>query len=190
MFACACAGGGTTRAPPTTSVAGDDSSSDDGATGGGECVPGQQNPCLCEDGSSGVQTCEPDGASYGMCNCFGGAETSAGSSGANQPESSGADSMSSESGPMGDPCMEEPDDDECGLCTKTNCCDELSECAADPACACVLSCIEDSENPDQLAAAMECAGPKNCDTDLGSLLIPLMNIQTCQQNTCATECGA
>jgi hypothetical protein len=183
--ACACAAGSTTQLPPSTSVAdGDtgDDDGDDGETGSGQCVPGQQNPCLCEDGSSGVQTCQPGGGSYGACMCFGG-DTGTSTTGASDVESSGSSSSGSE-GNAPDPCVEQPDDDECTLCTRASCCDELSECWTDPACACMVDCIDASDNPDVLGAASECAGTDFCDTDLGQVLAPLQSIQSCQMANC------
>lgn len=41
------------------------------------CTPGEQQPCSCE-GDAGFQTCAPDGASFGACECAaGGAGTGA-----------------------------------------------------------------------------------------------------------------
>lgn len=51
-----------------------------GAAGDG-CVAGEQIECPCADGSKGVQQCNPDGSSYGSCECSGGAGGSAGSGG-------------------------------------------------------------------------------------------------------------
>lgn len=49
-----------------------------GATGAG-CVAGMRVECPCTDGSTGVQECNPDGLSYGSCECSGGGGTGGGS---------------------------------------------------------------------------------------------------------------
>lgn len=42
----------------------------DGSTGGGmACIPGQVRDCLCVDGSTAEQSCMPDGAGFGECEC-------------------------------------------------------------------------------------------------------------------------
>ena len=46
-----------------------------------------------------------------------------------------------DTGTGGDACAPEADDDECSMCTKTNCCDELTVCTADPDCDCAVQCI-------------------------------------------------
>ena len=43
----------------TSTTAGDTS------TSGGECMPGQTQPCTCPDGSMGMETCSLDGEGYG-----------------------------------------------------------------------------------------------------------------------------
>lgn len=37
------------------------------------CVPGETQPCPCDDGPPGLVTCEPDGAAFGACDCSPGA---------------------------------------------------------------------------------------------------------------------
>lgn len=49
-----------------------------GATGAG-CVAGMRVECPCTDGSTGVQECNPDGLSYGSCECSGGGGAGGGS---------------------------------------------------------------------------------------------------------------
>lgn len=46
---------------------------------GQSCVPGQQSPCACLGGASGVQVCEPSGASLGSCQCSSGGNDAASS---------------------------------------------------------------------------------------------------------------
>lgn len=57
------AGEGTTAQDPT------DPSEGDGSTGGTACIPGQVSDCDCPDGTTGEQTCTPDGAGFGSCVC-------------------------------------------------------------------------------------------------------------------------
>ena len=40
-------------------------------TTGMACTPGEFLPCLCSGGEDGTQTCEPDGFSFGPCECAG-----------------------------------------------------------------------------------------------------------------------
>lgn len=40
-------------------------------TGDPVCEAGKTEACACIDGTSGVQTCESDGASWGECKCLG-----------------------------------------------------------------------------------------------------------------------
>jgi hypothetical protein len=37
------------------------------------CVPGETQPCPCDDGPPGLVTCEPDGTGFGACDCSPGA---------------------------------------------------------------------------------------------------------------------
>ncbi len=37
------------------------------------CVPGETQPCPCEDGLEGLVTCDPQGAGFGECDCSPGA---------------------------------------------------------------------------------------------------------------------
>jgi hypothetical protein len=57
-------------------------------------------------------------------------------------ESSGPDpDTGSESG--GNLCPPEEGDDECSMCTKTNCCPELMACQANADCDCAVDCISE-----------------------------------------------
>lgn len=48
-------------------------------TGSGQlCVPGSSAACTCPTGNMGSQDCNPDGKSYGMCECEGGGSDSNG----------------------------------------------------------------------------------------------------------------
>lgn len=52
----------------TADEPGDPGEGDD-STGGPACIPGEINACLCPDGTPGQQTCTPDGAGFGPCEC-------------------------------------------------------------------------------------------------------------------------
>ena len=85
-----------------------------------------------------------------------------------------------------DVCAPDGDDDECAMCTKDMCCDELNACVdADPNCACVLDCLSMIPNP-QPADAMACAD--DCGANFAGILMPLLAIQTCQMG--CDPCGA
>ncbi len=64
---------------PGTSGEGDDGAAAEGTSSGsaGVCTPGDEISCACTDGSMSTQTCEPDGSSYGECEC-GNADSSGG----------------------------------------------------------------------------------------------------------------
>ena len=90
------------------------------------CVPGKVEVCPCAGGGQGVQTCDPDGQSYGPCDCpdptgMSGDATSSGDSdettsgGGTSSGETGADATSGETGTdgtTGDPPVEceDPDD--------------------------------------------------------------------------------
>jgi hypothetical protein len=38
---------------------------------GGECRPGEEVECVCEDGGVGTEVCDEDGAGWGECECDG-----------------------------------------------------------------------------------------------------------------------
>lgn len=80
------------------------------------------------------------------------------------------------------PCEPEGDDDECAMCVKGMCCDELEACESDPTgqCQCFQACVEMNPGP---AGASACQ--KECETE-GSKTVPaLIN---CSATTCADPC--
>lgn len=60
-----------------------------GGAAGDACVAGEQVECPCTDGSKGVQRCNPDGSSYGRCECSGGPGGAGGSVGSGGDGSGG-----------------------------------------------------------------------------------------------------
>jgi hypothetical protein len=66
------------------------------------CVPGETNLCLCEDTSTGVQSCLEDGAGYGACAC-----------GSVLPDGGDGDVTEEDSDGNGTPSGDETDSDDC-----------------------------------------------------------------------------
>jgi hypothetical protein len=58
------------------------------ASGGNTCTPGAQTSCACLGGKAGIQVCNVDGKSLGMCQCSSGT-ASGGTGGATTSSSSG-----------------------------------------------------------------------------------------------------
>ncbi|MBK8264509.1 MAG: hypothetical protein IPK80_24600 [Nannocystis sp.] len=52
------------------------STSGGSTSGGGACVPGASVACACPNGTMGAQVCNPDGNSFGICECAGGSSGS------------------------------------------------------------------------------------------------------------------
>ncbi|MEZ4450660.1 MAG: hypothetical protein R3B09_14355 [Nannocystaceae bacterium] len=59
---------GTTSSGSTSSGSGS-TSTGTGTSTGGACTPGMSVSCACPDGGTATQTCEPDGMSFGPCEC-------------------------------------------------------------------------------------------------------------------------
>jgi len=99
------------------------------------------------------------------------------------------DSTGTEEGPTtggGAVCEDEPGDDECIMCTKAMCCNELEACAADAGCGCTLECLGELENPG-IPEAMTCA--TECGADFIAISALLIAVQTCRDGMCAEPCG-
>ncbi|MFV8750861.1 hypothetical protein ACNOYE_09965 [Nannocystaceae bacterium ST9] len=79
----------------------------------------------------------------------------------------------------GDACAPAPGDDVCTSCLKDSCCAEVTECYADPDCACMADCVQGGG--DLFGCAMDC----------GVMGFPpaLQSLGACTQQSCGNECG-
>lgn len=76
-------------------------------------------------------------------------------------------------------CPPAPNDDECALCNKENCCDEILACAESEDCTCILDCVMMGMNPQQ--CGMQCGvNPMNVP-ELGAL-------RMCNMAECGDVC--
>lgn len=76
-------------------------------------------------------------------------------------------------------CPPEPNDDDCQICTKGRCCDELLACQADEVCGCFSMCIAMGGNP--MECGMQCmANPMMNEA--------LMALRQCNQTQCEEAC--
>lgn len=96
----------------------------------------------------------------------------------------------------GDVCMIEMDDDACAMCTKTNCCDQLDACYADPDCQCTVLCVQqflmDNPDGDTNAGLMYCTmdnedGPAPCMLPAGAAGLAIA-LNGCVSGMCADDC--
>ncbi|WP_437297358.1 hypothetical protein [Sorangium sp. So ce426] len=75
-------------------------------------------------------------------------------------------------------CEADPDDDDCAVCAKASCCEELSACADDPGCAGWIDCLSaDGDTP--LCSSVELSGPVDGVTQ---------PIAACLEQSCAAQC--
>jgi hypothetical protein len=109
----------------------------------------------------------------------GGGGTTAATTGVD--ESTGGGATEGTGGSGGDVCMVEMDDDECAICTKENCCAELSACYANPDCMCVVDCV----NEMGLGAVMTCLA----DVCMAAFPPEAGPLQQCNTTNCMMECG-
>lgn len=78
-------------------------------------------------------------------------------------------------GPNAGICDPSPEDGDCNLCTKQNCCEQLTACDADVTCNCVISCVDDGGAPDA------------CQSECGAA--PLFDALTsCVISSCILQC--
>ena len=76
-------------------------------------------------------------------------------------------------------CPPEPNDDDCAVCAKTNCCDELLACQADEVCGCFSVCLAMGGTP--MECGMQCmANPMMNDA--------LKALRMCNQMQCEEAC--
>jgi hypothetical protein len=96
----------------------------------------------------------------------------------------------------GDVCMIEMDDDACATCTKTNCCDQLDACYADPDCQCTVLCVQqflmDNPDGDTNAGLMYCTmdnedGPAPCMLPASAAGLAIA-LNGCVSGMCADDC--
>jgi hypothetical protein len=84
-------------------------------------------------------------------------------------------------------CDPEDDDDDCAMCTKDMCCDELEACIdVDANCGCVLDCLAPMEDPG-IPEATQCS--MDCGANFEMIAPSLIAIQGCQAGMCAKPCG-
>lgn len=76
-------------------------------------------------------------------------------------------------------CPPEPNDDDCAVCTKGRCCDELLACQADEMCGCLSMCIAMGGNP--MECGMQCMGNPMMNQ-------ALMALRQCNQMQCEEAC--
>lgn len=76
-------------------------------------------------------------------------------------------------------CPPEPNDDDCQICTKGRCCDELLACQADEVCGCFSMCIAMGGNP--MECGMQCMGNPMMNE-------ALMALRQCNQTQCEEAC--
>lgn len=86
-----------------------------------------------------------------------------GSDATSEQESTGGDS--------GGECPSDPDDGACMACLRGLCCEEVAACEADPACACVMACLNEG------GELIDCAATDACIADL--LEPPLSDLFAC-----------
>jgi hypothetical protein len=80
----------------------------------------------------------------------------------------------------GDACAKEPGDDECSMCLKTMCCDELQTCRDSEDCSCMLDCLDAmGMGPAGIPA---CLMPDQCDLD--GLPPEALPLSMCQSKMC------
>lgn len=81
-----------------------------------------------------------------------------------------------------DACEPEGDDDECSMCLKTSCCDQLQACRDDADCDCIITCL------DKLGTGIE--GLDQCQTQCDAKFLPptAIPLQMCQTTMCEA-CG-
>ena len=72
-------------------------------------------------------------------------------------------------------CEPDDSDDECSLCTKENCCDQLGACFADPICGCMTDC---ATGLNDIPMCTKMCGTSNAFSGLTS----------CVTVNCASEC--
>jgi hypothetical protein len=113
------------------------------------------------------------------------------------PDSSGSDSgpadtgSGSESGPsdstgaVGDPCEPNDMDDDCSLCVKDACCDQVTACVDDPECNCFQTCADSMPNGGFeviMICGDECGvADPNQHATIGPMLM-------CTTNSCLLDC--
>ena len=100
--------------------------------------------------------------------------------------SGGADSSSggsgSDSGTTGTAmCEIAPDDDACAVCTKENCCAELTACEANEDCNCLVQCV----NEMGLGMLAQC----QMDCMIQGFPPGSLDLQMCNGANCMTECS-
>lgn len=76
-------------------------------------------------------------------------------------------------------CPPEPNDDDCAVCNKQNCCDELMACQADEGCGCISACVAMGGTP--MECGMQCmVNPMQNDA--------LKALRQCNQMLCEESC--
>lgn len=97
-----------------------------------------------DDGSMGTTSGTDDGSSAPGDSTGGSDPTPMTTSGSSDD---GMDDPPSETDDGADVCAPDPADGDCNMCTKAQCCDELSACDSDMTCSCIIDCVDDGGDP-------------------------------------------
>ena len=103
--------------------------------------------------------------------------------GADTGDGDGADSGDGDSGGDGDgdACTPMDPNDLCQVCTSENCCDQLTACADNEDCTCLMGCLAEGEDPDV------------CSNDVCMIQgnnQPFMQLRQCTNMQCGDSCMA
>ncbi len=176
------AAAGLTLAFPLTAC-GDDS--DDGDTGASDSVDGTTSASSTgaetEAGStaaSATASASESATATESASASASESASASASETGTSTTTGGADTGSDSGGSNAACEPDADDDECSMCLKTSCCDQLQACRDDSDCNCIIDCL------DEMGTGI--AGLPECQTECEVKMLPkaAIPLSGCQ-NTCA-----